>query len=502
MRGNKKKWLGIAAIVAFSLTLFLFWLLYEPKYHGRPISEWVGELNSSENEVQIRAQTVIAELGPEAVPYLEKAINVTGRGKYPKLKEWVTKVTESLPAGIGKPIRRRWGAPGGYFAGSGASIALAGLREDAKPAIPALLAAMDDPDANVRSHAACALLQIAPDDSALMRQVLTKAANDSENWILSNVSNHFAELPKDSDETVQLFLDIYPKAVPQVQYNVLRALGDFHSPSKAAIGLLEQAKSSSVEEQRVGAALAISKLNESDEAAINELIQATQSKNFMLKAGAAKRLGELGRKAPQAEQIMVKLAFDLSPWVKGTAVNYLYDTGLHTNSTPPILNGSLGGSSFYDVQMALMAFSATRMIHPLDLAEVNTVVQLIKNDSPGVRLAAVQSYRRFVQDDPTLPLTELETLLDSNEIWLRIEAAKALATVKADNVKLHEALKKWLSENSYTSRLEAVKLIQAHPEFLERYRSQLQALEKSDSERLRKAASEALVPPKEGVKPR
>lgn len=484
------------------LSVFLFWLLYEPKYQGRPISEWVSELNSTENEVQIRAQTVIAELGPEAVPYLEKAVNVTGRGKYPELREWITKVTKSLPAGIGKPIRRRWGAPGGFFAGSGASIALAVLREDAKPAIPALLAAMDDPDANVRSHAACALLQIAPDDSALMRQVLTKAANDSENWILSNVSNHFAELPKDSDETVQLFLDIYPKAVPQVQYNVLRALGDFHSPSKAAIGLLEQAKSSSVEEQRVGAALAISKLSEADEAAINELILATQSKNFMLKAGAAKRLGELGRKAPQAEQAMVNLTSDRSAWVRGIGVNYLYDTGLHTNALPPILSGNQATSRFYEVESTLSAFASTHVIHPSDLAGSKLVVQFFQSESPGVRLAAVQAYRRFVQDDPTLPLTDLEALLDSNEIWLRIEAAKALATVKPENTKLNETLTKWLSEDGHALRLEAVKLIQAHPEYLERYRSQLQALEKSKSERLRKAVREALASPKEAMKPR
>jgi HEAT repeat protein len=499
MRG-KRKWLGIAAVFTAVLGVFLVWLTYEPKYQGRPISEWVSELNSTDDEVQTRAQTVIAELGPEAVPYLEKAVNVTGRGKHPEMREWVTRVTKHLPEGIGKPIRRRWGAPGGFFAGSGASIALANLREDAKPAIPALLAALDDEDSSVRSHAACALLQIAPEDHALMRQVLTKAAKDSENWILSNVSNHFSELPKDSDETLRLFLEIFPNAVPQVQYNILRALGDFPSPSKAVVEFLEKARASNVEEQRVGAALSLSKLNEQDEAAINELIKAAQSKNFMLQAGAAKRLEELGAKAPQAEPAMRKLAFDRSPWMRGIAINYMHGVGLHTNTLPPILSGNLGGNKFYEVQLALTSFASTRVIHPLDLVETKVVVQLFNDQSPGVRLAAVQAYRRFAQDDPALPLTELEALLETGDIWLRIEAAKALAKVKPDNGKLHEALKKWLSEGGYASRLEAVKMIQEHPEIVERYRRQLEALTKEKGERLRKSAEAALAPPKAGVK--
>lgn len=499
MRG-KRKWLGIVAALAAMLGILLVCLLYEPKYQCRPISDWVSELNSKDYEVQARAQTVIAELGPEAVPYLEKAVNVTGRGKHPELRGWVTRVTQYLPEGMGKPIRKKWGAPITWNAGSGAAIALANLRGDAKSAIPALLAAMDDEDANVRSHAACALLQIAPEDHVLMRQVLTQAAKDSEDWILSNVSNHFSELPKDSDETMRLLLEIYPNAVPQVQYNILRTLGDFRSPSNAVFEFLEQARASNVEEQRVGAALSLSKLNEQDEAAINELIKAAQSKNFMLQAGAAKRLEELGAKAPQTEPVMRKLAFDRSPWMRGIAINYMHGVGLHMNTLPPILSGNLGGIKFYEVQLALTSFASTRVIHPLDLVETKVVVQLFSDQSPGVRLAAVQAYGRFAQDDPTLPLTELEALLDTDEIWLRLKAAEVLAKVKPDSAKLHEALKKWLSEGGYASRLEAVKIIQDHPEFVERYRPQLEALTKEKGERLRKAAAAALVPLKTNLK--
>lgn len=457
------------------------------------MSEWVTDLNSTDDKVQMLAQQAVAELGPQAVPYLEKDITVTGLGRHPQFNQWVTDASRHLPATLGKAIRRRWGSPGSWMAGSGAAAALAEMKEDARSAVPALLAALDDTNANVRSHAACALIQIAPDDFQMMSVLFHKVANDSEGWVFSNLSNHFLDLQTTDGRTAGLMLENFAKANQQAQFNILRALGRFTPLSKEAGELLRKSMAGTNRVLKAGAAIGLTKAGETNSAAITGLIQGASSGDLMAKYTSIQRLSELGKSAPEAEPVMLTALADRMLMVKAHAMNYLYRLNHYTNTMPPLLSGNLqGGGTRLQQEQELQAFVMVERIHIKDWSELKAVTGCLQAQDAGIRRAAVRAYARFAKDDISLSLVELEMCLRDESLAVQVEAAKALATLKPDSAKLHGVLKGWLGEGGYTSRLEAVKLIQTRPEFVERYRTELQTLTKEKGERLRKAVEETL----------
>ena len=232
-----KKRQAILTLVLLALGLGIatqFWQRSpDPVYQGRRTSVWVRELNASDpdNNTQEKAREVIRELGPEAVTVLAQNVRLTGRGKYPDVRQTFGKITSVLPRGMHRSVRRALGFTGGYFAGSGAAIALEEMQADAKEAVPALLDGLNDADANIRSCSACALIRIAPDDPTVVAILSRKLFEDPESWILDNVSNGFRHL----SATNQVIIPLLEKTVSistnsRAKLNAALALGR-HDPA-------------------------------------------------------------------------------------------------------------------------------------------------------------------------------------------------------------------------------------------------------------------------------
>ncbi len=213
--------------------------VHDPLYQGRRASVWAGELNSSDISVQRHAQEAILELGPDAVPVLSRGVNVTGLGKHIAIREKLSRLGSILPRRLSRRVNRALGFTGGYYAGIGAAIMLGEMGPDAREAIPALLDALDDDDANVRSCAACALIEVAPGDDRVIGVLSRKLFQDKEPWILSNVAGRFYEIDSSNQAAIPLVLKtLIEGSDPRARAYAANALGNFatsHGPAATSL---------------------------------------------------------------------------------------------------------------------------------------------------------------------------------------------------------------------------------------------------------------------------
>lgn len=503
----RRKWkiVGLLAIIALMVAgVFLYLLLEEPSYQGRKFGDWISELNSTHDRTREAAEWAVSEIGPSAVPFLKKNVSITALTEVSKTKEFITSVSRYLPKEIGRSIRRKWGVSGGYMAGSGAIRALAKLKEDAKEAVPDLFISLDDPDPNVRSQAASALVQIAPQEAQLMRSVISKVAKDKESWVFSNLSNSAQEIARTNPDAEALLLEaIQQSKQDSTRLEFIKALGEVGKPKTTTVIFLENVLHGTNELQRLGAAIALSHWQSVNSEVIAIMAEGLSSADLWAKINTAKRLMELKAVSPTVEAGMSNLLsqnltssvqVNAPFWLRGYALNYFQLTGTGTNTLPPFLTGNLNPQvPFYDLRSGLSMFAKIVQIHPQDRLKVNTVLGYLASPSVEVRMAVIKAYARFCEDDPALSLALLENILKLDSGYERFAAAEAIAKLDPQNAKLQSTINKWLRVGGYATKLEAVRVIQTRSELVIKYQMELRSLTKEKGERLRKAVEVALA---------
>src|SRR4051812_43481608 len=180
---RRKKWLIVLALSLAGMMASLFLAMpREPRYHGRPLSDWLADLSNPHAETQRVARAAIQAIGPEAVPYLTNSL-AQRQAVSIRLyrKNWMPRRITAWSHRIVK-----WQTP--MMESRSAALALQSLGPQASNAIPALVAALQDPSWTVTQAAAVALGAMGTNAVPALGGRLSKAGGSELPWVLQAVA--------------------------------------------------------------------------------------------------------------------------------------------------------------------------------------------------------------------------------------------------------------------------------------------------------------------------
>lgn len=171
--------IGILIFVGIALALFFSYMSgwREPVYQGKRVSFWFKKYVASFTPAREHAMEAVAELGPEAIPYLSRMLRKT---ESPVGRTYRT-LWPNLPASV-----KRW-LPQPILPTRLHSDAIACLSEigqSFKTALPPLLAALNNSEPNTRRAAVLALAEIGPRNEPIV-SALIRAAKDKDSEVRS-----------------------------------------------------------------------------------------------------------------------------------------------------------------------------------------------------------------------------------------------------------------------------------------------------------------------------
>lgn len=177
-----RKWLIVSALSLLGMAAAV-WLAMprEPRYSGRPLSEWLSDLSNPNYETQRVARAAIRAIGPAAVPFLTNSLaqrNAISVRAYRKnliprrFAVWTHRVV-------------KWHTP--TMESRSAAMALQALGPDATNAIPALVAALQDPSWPVAMAAATALGSMGSNVVPTLGERLTNGSPQEIPWVLQAI---------------------------------------------------------------------------------------------------------------------------------------------------------------------------------------------------------------------------------------------------------------------------------------------------------------------------
>ena len=158
---RKRQWLkiGLVALVVLVLFLIVAQRSRGPVVAGRPLEEWVQDLLvTADPERRVAAQSAVAQLGTNAIPWLRISL----RHSDPVWKQPLLSTVNKLP-GIDRHDLLRWVNP--YERSeirAGGAAGLAALGQAAAPAIPDLVESLGDGEHLVWNNTLAALRGLGP----------------------------------------------------------------------------------------------------------------------------------------------------------------------------------------------------------------------------------------------------------------------------------------------------------------------------------------------------
>ena len=178
----KRPWLkiGLAAIAMLVLCLIVGRRDRGPEVDGRPLESWVRDLlNTADPGRRVAAQAALVQLGTNALPWLQVALNQ--RDTF--WKKPLLYTVDTLP-GVDRQHLLRWVNPYGVSEiRAGGAAGLAALGQVAAPAIPDLVESLGDPEHLVYNNALVALLGL----GKLSLQAITNRLGQAESGHLTRM---------------------------------------------------------------------------------------------------------------------------------------------------------------------------------------------------------------------------------------------------------------------------------------------------------------------------
>ncbi len=478
-------------VLVLGAVLLLLSPVRDPLYQGRPASVWAGELNSPDYGVRRRAQEAILELGPDAVPVLSASVRVTGRGKHISIREKLSRLGSILPRSLSRRVNRALGFTGSYYAGSGAAIMLGEMGPDARAAIPALIDALDDDDANVRSCAACALIEIAPGDDRVISMLSRKLFQDKEPWILGNVAGRFYQIDSSNQAAIPLVLKtLIEGSEPRARAYAAGALGNFAASDGPAATSLTNALADVDPYVRIGAAESLQRMKgptrnrparwEGEVPAWLDYIQTN---------GPA-----LAEMYPELNRALPSLAGDLNGtnnWTRVQAADAIWKVTHRKDLIVPALAQMAKGGDAWKIASLMLASlgEGTKTLVPLMAKELSS--QLADPSFDGTVESYIHLLGRFgPAGQEAAPV--LKAALTNEYASIRLSAARALWRIDLEPEEVLPLLEKWLQTGGAYTKAHTAEILMEMGPAAKGSLPALHSLLNDKSENVRRAAAEAV----------
>jgi HEAT repeat protein len=285
----------------------------EPAYQGKSLSSWLAQRNS-------QTWPAITNMGDKAVPFLARKLEARF-DPYSKLHQ---SLEHKLPLKAMRmlPAPRFRGRSDYFEQRRGAASYLGMLGATAKPAIPALLNALRDPEPEIRFPAARALEGISPGDERLMPTFLG-LLNDKAGNVRQAGALGLQKYGPKASAAVPRLIWMLKNDYSLDQWASAQTLGIIGSNAVAAVPALTEALSVTNAYVRVCAARALWRIVHETKATIPVLSEAAGDEEVHTRRYAVSTLREMGPLASNSAPTLVKLLSDQDQTVRAAATNAL-----------------------------------------------------------------------------------------------------------------------------------------------------------------------------------
>jgi HEAT repeat protein len=171
----------------------------EPKVEGKTVKQWVEQLKDSEPRRAAKAMTALTKIGEPAVDPLIEVLKDKDEEARPLAAQVLGDIGPAAKKAIPALIEALKDDDADPSVRNSAASALAEMGPAAKPAVPALLAALKDDDAGVRGSAAFTLGKVGAEAKTVLGPLL-EALDDEEASVRSNILLTVAGLGRDARE--------------------------------------------------------------------------------------------------------------------------------------------------------------------------------------------------------------------------------------------------------------------------------------------------------------
>jgi HEAT repeat protein len=402
-----------------------------PTYQGKGVYHWMLQTQSS----SLADNPGLAAIGTNAVPYLARALAApqTQFDRHAWVRSrWAQRVLGSVPLG------HRWTHPAAEVR-QAAAYSLLTFQHDARPALPELLSALNDPslEDGTRQLVLWVLGKLGPPDEALTAIIRAweMASNASPGTrqselrrdLLVNI-NRLA--PRHPEQCLSILLAELNSGDAELQGVAAWGIGSLGHMANAAAPTLQHLIGSTNDYLRFAAAAAIGRVTNSLPAALPALRELAQGTNARCAAASAVTLWRWGEPPNASVGVLTNLLADKE--VKGIAAGYLGVMGRDALPAVPALIGAsqqdIGAwVDRYDRAKCALAAIQIDGINEIAAREVEAALAFKQNS--WVRGAVARDLAQLGSEAARF-IPALQRNLQDDDRSARHEASEALARIE------------------------------------------------------------------------
>ncbi len=399
----------------------------EPAFQGKPITQWIQDLASSDYQLHRQAVEAIQAKGKSSVPYLIDGLQ-TEATFFRKIRVTLAQKIPFLPFNsVDCAVLREKSAE-----------QLGALSCDQDAALKALVAALRDPNPDVLLEVQCALRRCG---SASVPR-LTLALRHRDARIRRGAAEVLVDLGPQAAPAIQSLTVALREKNEQVRCSAAKALGTIVRDQTSAIHALGNALLDSIPVVRTAAAEALGKIGSSSRAVLPQLMDRLRDQNTGVRIAAAKAVWLVSGQTETVVAVLIEALPDKQ--VGWQAPFILGGMGPHAHAAVPALIEAL---KLEKVPRPLRTPPSTALaLGKIGAAAVPRLVETLQSEQPRVRTGAALALG-FIGPEAKAAIPRLVELLSDQELEVRQAAALSLSSIRPETKELLPALKEMIRDD-------------------------------------------------------